>query len=116
MKKFIKNLFRFLILIILLACFVAIGIVAYSEIQGTDAKEHLIKTYDFGDWNIFAIYSKEYVYEKEVDCSTLWFKKCTDDKNLYKEFIFITTKGEKIKVTEYKNGDIVDDYKKKDSE
>lgn len=112
MKNILKKLFRFIILIILIGLFGAFGWISYSEIQATKAKEYLIKEYDFTDWNVFAITSREYVYEEDVDCSTLWIKKCTDDNNLYKKFTFLTTEGKTFKVTEYKNGEFKDTYKK----
>ena len=112
MKNTLKKLFRIIILIILIGLFIGTGIIAYSEIQATKAKEYIIKEYDFTDWNVFAVYSREYVYEEDVDCSTQWIKKCTDDKNLYKKFIFVTTKGETFEVTEYKDGEFKDTYKK----
>lgn len=112
MKNILKKLFRFVILVVLIGLFLAFGWISFSEIQATRAKEYLIKKYDFTDWNVFAITSREYVYEEDVDCSTQWIKKCTDDKELYKRFTFITTEGETFKVTEYKNGEFSDTYKK----
>lgn len=104
MKKVLKTLIKFILLVVLLGLFGIVGIVGYSEIQATKAKEHLIMEYDFTDWNVFAIKVTEYVYEKETDCSTLWFKKCTDDKELAKKFTFLTTKGKTFEVTEFKDG------------
>ena len=112
MKKILKNILRFIVLVILLVAFVSIGRISYSEIQATKAKEYVIKELDFTDWNVFAIHSIEYVYEEDVDCSTLWLKKCTDNKDLYKRFTFMTTEGETFKVTEYKNGEFENTYKK----
>ena len=115
MKKTLKNVLRFIVLTFLIIAFCLIGYITYSEIQATRAKEYLIDKYYFNDWNIVAIYSTEYVYEKDTDCSKLILKKCTKDENLYKRFTFITTDGVKIKVTEYKNNIFEDDYEKKDS-
>ena len=85
MKKVLITLVKLIVLVVLLGIFGIVGIVGYSEIQATKAKEHLIMEYDFTDWNVFAIKVTEYVYEKETDCSTLWFKKCTDNKELAKD-------------------------------
>lgn len=112
MKNILKKLFKFIILVILIGLFVAFGWISYCEIQATKAKEYVIKEYDFTDWNVFAVLSSEYVYKEDVDCSTLWFKKCTEDKDLYKKFTFVTTEGKIFKVTEYKNGEFSDTYKK----
>lgn len=115
MKKLlniVKILIGCIILIILIGLLSAFGIISYSEIQATNAKEYLIKKYDFTDWNVFAVKATEYVYEDKTDCSTLWIKKCTDNKDLYKEFTFITTNGEVFEVTEYNSGIFVDTYKK----
>ena len=35
---------------------------------------------------------------------TLWLKKCTDDKNLSKDFTFLTKDGDIFDVTEYNDG------------
>lgn len=121
MKKVLITLVKLIILVVLLGIFGIVGIVGYSEIQATKAKEHLIMEYDFTDWNVFAIKVTEYVYEKETDCSTLWFKKCTDNKDLAKEFTFLTTEGETFDVTEYTDGTFdvglpqEDDNEKKES-
>ena len=116
MKKVLITLIKIILLVFLLGLFVVVGIVGYSEIQATKAKEHLIMEYDYTDWNVFAIKVTEYVYEKETDCSTLWFKKCTDDKELAKEFVFLNTDGETFEVTEYKDGTFVVEVDKNDKE
>ena len=121
MKKVLITLLKLIVLVVLLGLFAIVGIVGYSEIQATKAKDHLVMEYDFTDWNVFAIKVTEYVYEKNTDCSTLWFKKCTDDKKLYKEFIFLTTEGDTFEVTEYTDGTFdvglpqKDDNEKKES-
>ena len=116
MKKTLKKALKIVILIILIAAFVIMGYITYSEIQATRAKEYLIKTYDFNDWNIVAVYSKEYIVDNnEEKCSKLILRECTDNKELYKKFTFITLDGDKVHVTEYKNNIFEDDYKKKDS-
>ena len=115
MKKTLKKALKIVILLILIAAFVIIGYITYSEIQATKAKEYLIDKYDFNDWNIVAIYHTEFVYEKDTECSKLILRKCTNNEKLYKKFTFITVDGIKVHVTEYKNNTFEDDYEKKDS-
>ena len=117
MKKVIITILKLICLIALLIAFVGVGFGVYNELHGSNAKKYLIRKYNLNEWTVFAISAKEYVYEKEVDCSTLWLKKCTDDETLSRELIFITKDGEKIKVIEYDNGDFEDNYsnEKKDN-
>lgn len=112
MKKVIVTSLKLICLIALLVALAGVSFVVYGELQGSNAKKYLIKKYNFNDWNVFVLSAKEYVYEKEVDCSTLWLKKCTDNEELARELVFITLDGDKIKVTEFDNGDFEDNYSK----
>ena len=111
MKKVIITILKLVCLIALLAAFAGVGFIGYNELQGANAKKYIIRKYNLNQWGVFAISAKEYVYEKETECSTLWLKKCTDDETLARELVFITLDGEKINVTELTNGDFIDDYK-----
>lgn len=117
MKKVIITLLKLICLIVLLTAFAGVGFIGYNELQGSNAKKYIIRKYNLSQWSVFAISAKEYVYEKEAECSTLWLKKCTDDETLARELTFITLDGVKIKVTELTNGDFIDDYEneKKDN-
>lgn len=111
MKKVIITLLKLVCLIALLVAFAGVGFIGYNELQGSNAKKYLIRKYNLNEWTVFAISAKEYVYEKEAECSTLWLKKCTDDETLARELVFITLDGVKIEVTELVNGEFEDNYK-----
>ncbi|MGN1337110.1 MAG: hypothetical protein ACI4WW_01375 [Candidatus Coprovivens sp.] len=107
--------FIFLVLSIILAIAVCIGLYyAYQDMTGSSCKEYLIEEYDFGTFDIFTKKTTVYVMNDEADCNSLWLKKCTDDKNLVKEVIFVTKDGNKIHVIEHKDGTFEDDYKEKE--
>lgn len=117
MKKVIITFLKLVCLLVLLSALLGVGFIVYNELQGSNAKKYLIRKYNLNEWTTFAISAKEYVYEKEVDCSTLWLKKCTEDESLSRELTFITLDGDKIKVIEFKNGEFEDNYEqeKKDN-
>ena len=83
---------------------------AYVDIQSSEAKDYLVETYDFNKSDLHITKYTEYVYEDITDCSSLWFKKCTDDENLLYKYTFKTTDGEIIEVIEDKDGNLTDDY------
>lgn len=100
-----------------LALIIVIGIIlvgglyfTYQELTGSPIKEELIKKYDFSNFELFTYKTTTYVYEEDANCGSLWFKKCTDNKDLKKEVIFYTKAGIKIKAVQYTDNTIEDDY------
>ncbi|MGN1371261.1 MAG: hypothetical protein ACI4XM_03190 [Candidatus Coprovivens sp.] len=109
MKNLKKVLFGLLILVAI-ALIIVLGCMAYVDIQSSEAKDYLVETYDFNKSDLHITKYTEYVYEDITDCSSLWFKKCTDDENLLYKYTFKTTDGEIIEVIEDKDGNLTDDY------
>lgn len=115
MKQLKKLLFGLLIIAALLLTVVLVAI-TYVDIHASEAKDYLIEKYDFKKNQLFAVKYVEYAYEDITDCSSLWFKECTDNKDLLYEYSFKTKNGDKIVVTEDVNGVFSDNYKDDDSE
>ena len=109
MKNLKKVLFGLLILAAI-ALIIVLGCMTYVDIQSSEAKDYLVETYDFNKSDLHITKYTEYVYEDITDCSSLWFKKCTDDENLLYKYTFKTTDGEIIEVIEDKDGNLTDDY------
>lgn len=109
MKSLKKVLFGLLILAAI-ALIIVLGCMTYVDIQSSEAKDYLVETYDFNKSDLHITKYTEYVYEDITDCSSLWFKKCTDDENLLYKYTFKTTDGEIIEVIEDKDGNLTDDY------
>ena len=109
MKNLKKVLFGLLIFAAI-ALIIVLGCMAYVDIQSSEAKDYLVETYDFNKSDLHITKYTEYVYEDITDCSSLWFKKCTDDENLLYKYTFKTTDGEIIEVIEDKDGNLTDDY------
>lgn len=105
MKRFIL----FVIAILLVVLFVVGGYYAIQDINATQSKNYLIDKYELNKFKVFTIKTTEYIYEEDEDCDSLKFKKCTDDKNLYKKVIF-KYKNKEIKVYEYNDGTFSDNY------
>lgn len=104
MMQYIKR-FGLLLVIVILVFFLGVFIYySVQDIRATKAKDYLIKEYDYDKFEIFTLKATEYVNKNEVNCSSVWFKKCTDNENLYKEIYFVDKNKEKIFVTEYKDG------------
>ena len=113
----IKNVKKIVFLIIVLALLGVVGLltcVAYVDINSSEAKEYLMEKYEFKNSELMATKFVEYVYEDITDCSSLWLKKCTNDKNLAYKYTFKTNDGKKIIVSEDKDGNFKDNYKPKD--
>ena len=109
MKNLKKVLFGLLIFAAI-TLIIVLGCMAYVDIQSSEAKDYLVETYDFNKSDLHITKYTEYVYEDITDCSSLWFKKCTDDENLLYKYTFKTTDGEIIEVIEDKDGNLTDDY------
>lgn len=104
-----KIFILFVIGIILVVLFFVLGYYAIQDINATQAKDYLVDKYELNKFNVTTIKTTEYVYEEDEDCDSLKFKKCTDDKNLYKKVIF-KYKGKEIKVYEYNDGTFSDNF------
>lgn len=109
MRNLKKVLFGLLIFAAI-ALIIVLGCMTYVDIQSSEAKDYLVETYDFNKSDLHITKYTEYVYEDITDCSSLWFKKCTDDENLLYKYTFKTTDGEIIEVIEDKDGNLTDDY------
>ncbi|MBR6133792.1 MAG: hypothetical protein IKQ29_03655 [Bacilli bacterium] len=123
-KQFFKRIWNFLvwslkwIVAIAFVALILFGIyIGINDIKAGKAKDYLVEEYNLDSYKMYAYKTTEFVYEENVDCSTLWFKKCTDDVDKDKEITFILLeKGfPRIHVTVYKDGTYVDDYGNKDS-
>lgn len=110
MKNFIKKFILFLIIIFLLVAFVIFGYLAYVDIKSTNAKDYLNEKYGLVKKDLLTIKSVEYVYEDIANCESLWFKKCTNEKELTYEHTFKLKDGTKIVVKEYENHVFQDNY------
>ena len=110
MKNFIKKFILFLIIIFLLVAFVIFGYLAYVDIKSTNAKDYLNEKYGLVKKDLLTIKSVEYVYEDIANCESLWFKKCTNEKELTYEHTFKLKDGTKIVVKEYEDHVFQDNY------
>ena len=122
-KQFFKRIWNFIvwslkwIVAIAFVALILFGIyIGVNDIKAGKAKDYLVEEYNLDSYKLYAYKTIEYVYEENVDCSTLWLKKCTDDINLEKEITFIRLeKGfPKIHVTVDRDGHYKDDYGNKD--
>lgn len=111
MKQIKKLLFGLLILAAL-ALIVILVLITYVDIHASEAKDYLMEKYEFKNNELFAVKYVEYAYEDITDCSSLWFKKCTNNENLLYEYSFRTKDGVKITVTEDVDGTFNDNYKR----
>ena len=111
MKNFVKRTILLVIIVILLFAFVIFGKMAYTDVKSSAAKDYLMERYGFTKKEISASKVVEYVYEDISNCETLWFKKCTNDKNLHYIHTFKLQDGTVINVTEDVNHNFTDDYK-----
>ena len=116
-KHHIKNIFYhlkriilFLLIILLIGALIVTVYVSIQDIFATKAKDYLLDKYELDKMKIYAIKTTDYIYEKDMQCENIWFKKCTDDENLEKVVTFMNFKREKIKVTVYRDGSFEDDY------
>ncbi len=107
MKRFILG-----VVIVILVCLLGyVGYISYIEINCSVAKDYLVETYEIDEKKLKSKKYTEFVYEDITNCSTLWFKKCTDNKNLKYEYIFELEEETKIIVTEDIDGNMTDNYK-----
>lgn len=116
-KHYIKNTFYYIkrillfLLIIFLTCALILTVyICIQDIFATRAKDYLLNKYELDKMKIYAIKTTDYVYEKDMQCENIWFKKCTDNENLEKTVTFMNFKKEKIKVTVYRDGTFEDNY------
>ena len=115
-KNFIIWSLKWIVAILFVAVILGGIYIGYNDIKASKAKDYLVEEYNLSSYKMYAYKTIEYVYEENVDCSTLWFKKCTDDINLDKEITFIRLEKDfpKIHVTVDKDGHYIDDYGNKD--
>lgn len=111
--KNLKKVLFWLLMLVVVALVGVLGCVAYVDIQCSEAKDYLVKTYNLDKSDLQAVKYTEYVYEDIADCSSLWLKQCTDDENLLYKYTFKMKDGTKIVVSEDKEGNLTDDYGKK---
>jgi len=118
-KSFFHRIWNFIewslkwIIALIFVAIILLGIyIGINDINATKEKKYLVENYNFTSMKLYAYKTTEYVYEENVDCSTLWFKKCTDDLNKYKEITFIRLEKGFPKVHVYvdRDGNITDDY------
>lgn len=110
---------KFIFYVVILVLLVIFGIgcyYSYIVINCSEAKDYLIRTYDFSEEELKSKKYTQYVYEDIANCSTLWFKECTDNENLKFEYTFETTDGVTIVVSEDGEGQLTDNYKKNTDE
>lgn len=111
MRKFI-----FCVVIVILIAIFGLGCYyAYIDINCSAAKEYLIKNYDLDEKKLKSKSYTEYVYEDIANCSTLWFKKCTNNEKLKYEYVFMLNEDTKIIVSEDIDGNMIDNYPKKET-
>ena len=118
MWDFIEWALKWIVALLFVAVILFGIYIGINDIQASKAKDYLVENYNFNSMKIYAYKTVEFVYEENVDCSTLWFKKCTDDVNKYKEITFIRLeKGfGRIHVYVDRDGNITDDYGEKKEE
>ena len=107
---YLKRIIMILLIIFLVGALVVTVYVCIQDIFATRAKDYLLDKYEIDKMKIYAIKTTDYVYEKDMQCENIWFKKCTDDENMEKEVTFYTFNKEKIKVKVYRDGTYEDDY------
>lgn len=121
MDKFMKNLGRILfnlLLTVIVIFLVYIGFRlskrGYVVVNCSSAKNYLIDKYEFDDDYLTSKKYTKYAYEDITDCSSLWFKECTSEKDLAFSYVFESKDGITITVKEDVNGKYFDDYKNND--
>ena len=111
MKKLIRSMVIIVVIGALLALLGFVGYYAFNEVRGAKAKDYLEKRYNINGNQWIATKVTEYVYEDISNCNTLWFKKCTDDKELHFKYVFSNIKTkEKITVILTNDDKYSDDY------
>lgn len=115
MAKLFKKILFAIVFFILLCGVIFLSYIAYIDINCSAAKQYLIDKYGFNKKSIHSKKYTEYVYEDITDCSTLWFKKCTDNKDLVFSYTFILSDKTEIIVMQDTKGNYSDNYKKEDN-
>ncbi len=104
-----KGVFCIIILILVIILAIA-GYLTYVEANASEAKKYLIEKYAINEKEWHATMYTTFVYEDIADCNSLWFKKCTTDKNLLYQYTFKNKEKETIVVSEDIDGNLTDDY------
>ena len=108
--KIVKKLLKIILVLFILVLILVVGYFTYHDVMASAAKNYLIDKYEFSSFEVIAYNSTIFVDEDISNCNNLWFKKCTDDKNLQAKYYFINKNKEKIIVTEDVDGNFIDDY------
>ena len=110
-KNLIRNIFYFILIGAGLVALVVVSIMLFNDLHGNEAKKYLVEKYGFSEKELFVEKFTEYEDEDVANCDSLWFKKCTSDKNLAAKYYFKVKKTDKkIVVTEDSNAKFTDDY------
>jgi len=113
MRDLIKFIKKIILLIIILALIGGLGVALYmfyNDARSTDAKEYLQEKYGLESNEIIVKKFTEYVYEDITNCSTLWFKECSSDKNALYKFEMQLKDKTTFEVTQDVNKNFTDTY------
>lgn len=110
MAKLIKKGIFFIVILILLGILAFFCYLTFVDTNSTKAKEYLLEKYDINEKDWQAIKYTKYIYEDIADCNSLWFKKCTTNKDLQFTYTFRNKAKEEIIVSEYLDGTYTDEY------
>jgi hypothetical protein len=110
MWYYIKRFGKLLLIIIAAVALIFVGYFGFQDIVCQEPKKYVIEKYNIDSFKVFVYKHTSYAYSKEKDCSSAWFKECTDDEDLKSEIYLIRTNGDKIHVTEHKDGSFTDEY------
>lgn len=111
MEKFLRKMMFFVIISLLLSIGGFLSYMAYIDINCSAAKQYLVDKYNLNKKSLHSKNYTEYVYEDITDCSTLWLKKCSDDKDLVYSYTFELDNDVEIIVKQDVKGNYSDDYK-----
>ncbi len=111
MARFLKRFLNLIVIIVLFLLLVGMIYLFIQDVNATRAKDYFLKEHDFKKTDLIAYKVKEYVYDEDQDCGTLWFKECTKEENLKKKsYFYIFKSKKKFVITEYEDGTFVSDY------
>lgn len=126
-RDFMKFIKKIILLIIIIALLGGLGFALYmfyNDARSTDAKEYLLEKYGLESNEVIVKKFTEYVYEDITNCSTLWFKECSSDKDaLYKfemqlkdKTTFEVTQDVNKNFTDTYGGEVTEEWKQKEEQ
>lgn len=110
MNKTLKMVLHLLLIILIFLILVGLCYLFIQDVNATKCKDYAMNEYGLKKLDFIAYKVDEYVYNEDQNCGSLWFKKCTDDKNLVRKTYFITKDKKKFYVIEYEDGVFESNY------